>query len=132
MDKTIAVYVTNLSQFEYDGLIIGGWFQLPVSEEEVREKLQMEIGDRYEIEDWEAPFSLTKDGSIHDLNVLAVKVEEIQQEDMLPYLEELVGLGIFPSVEEGVDQLYLLTHSKEKPANLENAFELSDGTYFII
>lgn len=132
MDTTISVYITNLSQFEYDGLIIGGWFQLPVSEEEVREKLQMENGDHYEIEDWEAPFSLTNDGSLHDLNALALKIEENENEAMFPYLEELVDLGFFPTIEEGLDQLYLVTHSKEKPANLENAFELSDGTYFII
>ncbi|GEQ50240.1 antirestriction protein ArdA [Tetragenococcus koreensis] len=132
MDTTILVYVTNLSQFEYDGLIVGAWFQLPVPEEEVREKLQMETGDSYEIEDWEAPFTLTNDGSIHDLNRLAVKVEESGHYDMFPYIEELVDRGVFPSIEEGLEQLHNITHSEEKPLNLDNAFELSDGTYFII
>ena len=36
MDQTISVYVTNLSQFEDDSLLIGSWFTLPVSIEEVR------------------------------------------------------------------------------------------------
>ncbi len=43
MDNTIQVYVTNLSRFEYDGLIIAAWFTLPVSLDELREKLQLEV-----------------------------------------------------------------------------------------
>lgn len=58
MDQTISVYVTNLSQFEYDDLLIGSWFTRPVSIEEVREKLQLDGDESYEIEDWEAPFTL--------------------------------------------------------------------------
>lgn len=49
MDNTIQVYVTNLSRFEYDGLIIAAWFTLPVSLDELREKLQLETDESYEI-----------------------------------------------------------------------------------
>ncbi|WP_276532935.1 MULTISPECIES: antirestriction protein ArdA [Enterococcus] len=54
----MSVYVTNVSQFEDDGLLIGSWFTLPVSIEEVRETLQLDDDESYEIEDWEASFTL--------------------------------------------------------------------------
>ncbi len=37
MDHTIQVYVTNLSRYDYDGVIIAAWFTLPVSLDELRE-----------------------------------------------------------------------------------------------
>ena len=85
MDNTIQVYVTNLSRFEYDGLIIAAWFTLPVSLDELREKLQLETDESYEIEDWEAPFRLTDDGDILTLNRLALLIEENCHYDLFPY-----------------------------------------------
>lgn len=57
-DTSLAIYVTNLSQFEATDEMISCWFTLPVSMEEIREKLQMEKEATFEVEDWEAPFSL--------------------------------------------------------------------------
>lgn len=135
MDNTIKIYVTNLSQFEYDGLIIGSWFTLPVSLDELQEKLQMETADSYEIEDWEAPFRLTDDRDILTLNRLAFLVEENCHHDMFPYLDELIELGVFESPINGLKQLNQLTHLEEKPMDpeiLKEAFELSDGSYFMM
>ena len=135
MDHTIQVYITNLSQFEYDGLIIAAWFTLPVSLEELREKLQMETDDQYEIEDWEAPFRLEYDTDISDLNRLALLLEENNHYPLFPYLEELVEKDVFDSLEDGLNRLNQLTHSEEKPIDpkvLEEAIELSDGTYCIL
>lgn len=135
MDTTIKIYVTNLSRFEYDGLIIGSWFTLPVSLDELHEKLQLEINESYEIEDWEAPFRLSDDRDILTLNRLALLIEENSHYDMFPYLDKLVELGIFESHIDGLKRLNQLIHLEEKPTDtifLEDTFELSDGTYFTI
>lgn len=135
MDYTIQVYVTNLSQFEYDGLIIAAWFTLPVSIEELREKLQMESNDQYEIEDWGAPFRLEYDTDILGLNRLALLLEENSQYPLFPYLEELIEMDVFNSLEDGLIRLNQFTHLEEKSTNqeiLEKAIRLSDGTYCIL
>lgn len=134
MDQTISVYVTNLSQFEDDGLLIGSWFTLPVSMEEVREKLQLDDDESYEIEDWEAPFTLDQDKTIQALNQLALLLEENSQHPALPYLEELVTNGVFDSLLEGLENLHQIQHVMEKPINnhlLDRTYELSDGSYMI-
>ncbi|EKD8217484.1 antirestriction protein ArdA [Listeria innocua] len=135
MDDTIQVYVTNLSRFEDDGLIIAAWFTLPVSLDELREKLQLETDESYEIEDWEAPFRLTDDRDILTLNRLALLIEENSHYDLFPYLDELIDLDVFESHEDGLKRLNQFTHFEEKPTDpdfLEDTFELSDGTYFTI
>ncbi|ELP1222620.1 antirestriction protein ArdA [Listeria monocytogenes] len=135
MDPTIQIYVTNLSQFEQDQVSIGAWFQLPVSLEEVHKKLQMEPDDHYEIEDWEAPFRLLDDGEIQVLlNRLAILAEEKSDSTLFPYIEEIIELGVFESLEDGLIRLNELTYLEEKPIDqdlLARAYELSDGTCFI-
>lgn len=134
MNQTISVYVTNLSQFEYDGLLIGSWFTLPVSIEEVREKLQLYDDESYEIEDWEAPFTLDQDKTIQALNQLALLLEENSQHPALPYLEELVTNGVFDSLLEGLEKLHQIQHVIEKPINnhlMDRTYELSDGSHVI-
>lgn len=134
MNQTISVYVTNLSQFEYDGLLIGSWFTLPVSMEEVREKLQLDDDESYEIEDWEAPFTLDQDKTIQALNQLALLLEENSQHPALPYLEELVTNGVFDSLLEGLEKLHQIQHVIEKPINnhlMDRTYELSDGSHVI-
>ena len=135
MDRTIQVYVTNLSRYEYDGVIFAAWFTLPVSLDELREKLQLETDESYEIEDWEAPFRLMDDRDILTLNRLALLIEENSHYDLFPYLDELIDLDVFESHEDALKRLNQLTHLKEKPTDpdvLEDTFELSDGTYFTI
>ncbi len=135
MDRTIQVYVSNLSRYEYDGVIIAAWFTLPGSLDELREKLQLETDESYEIEDWEAPFRLMDDRDILTLNRLALLIEENSQNDLFPYLDELIDLDVFESHEDALKRLNQLTHFEEKPTDpdvLEDTFELSDGTYLII
>ena len=135
MDHTIQVYVSNLSRYEYDGVIIAAWFTLPVSLDELRENLQLETDESYEIEDWEAPFRLMDDRDILTLNRLALLIEENSQNDLFPYLDELIDLDVFESHEDALKRLNQLTHFEEKPTDpdvLEDTFELSDGTYLII
>lgn len=134
MEPVISVYITNLSQFEYDGLLIGSWFTLPVSIEEVREKLQLDDDESYEIEDWEAPFTLNQDRSFQSLNQLALLLEENSQHPALPYLEELVTNGVFDSLLEGLEKLHQIQHVIEKPINnhlMDRTYELSDGSHVI-
>jgi len=135
MGHTIQVYVSNLSRYEYDGVIIAAWFTLPVSLDELREKLQLETDESYEIEDWEAPFRLMDDRDILTLNRLALLIEENSHYDLFPYLDELIDLDVFESHEDALKRLNQLTHFEEKPTDpdvLEDTFELSDGTYLII
>ncbi|MGF1943724.1 antirestriction protein ArdA [Enterococcus casseliflavus] len=135
MDYSINVYITNLSQFEYDGLIIGSWFTLPTSIDEIREKLLMKDDDTYEVEDWEAPFRLDCDSDLFALNRLAELVEENHHYECFPYLEEFIDIGLFNSLEEGLENLKYIQHFKELPSHidvLDLVHELSDGTYFIV
>lgn len=135
MDRTIQVYVTNLSRYEYDGVIFAAWFTLPVSLDELREKLQLETDESYEIEDWEAPFRLMDDRDILTLNRLALLIKENSQNDLFSYLDELIDLDVFKSHEDALKRLNQLTHFEEKPTDpdvLEDTFELSDGTYFTV
>lgn len=134
MDQTISVYVTSLSQFEDDGLLISSWFTLPFSIEEVREKLQLEDDESYEIEDWESPFTLDQDKIIQALSQLALLLEENSQHPALPYLEELVTNGVFDSLLEGLENLNQIQQVTEKPVDnhlLERTYEMSDGSYMI-
>lgn len=102
--------------------------------EEVRKKLQLDDDESYEIEDWEAPFTLDQDKTIQALNQLALLLEENSQHPALPYLEELVTNGVFDSLLEGLVNLNQIQQVTEKPVDnqlLERTYEKSDGSYMI-
>uniref|UniRef100_UPI00403F291E antirestriction protein ArdA n=1 Tax=Candidatus Enterococcus willemsii TaxID=1857215 RepID=UPI00403F291E len=134
MDNVLQVYITNLSQFEYDELIIGAWFTLPVSADEIREKLLMTADDTFEIEDWVSPVYLTGDHDLTYLNQLALLIEENAHHPAFPYVDEMIELGLFDSLTECVAHCSTVQHVTEKPTDpvlLNQTYELYDGTYLI-
>lgn len=136
-DTSLAIYVTNLSHFEATGEIISRWFTLPVSMEEIREKLQMEKGAAFEVEDWEAPFALydVDDQNLNALNHLALLTEENCSYAAFPYLEELFLMGAFESLAEGLEHLREYKYLNECPTNSEEltrTYAMADGTFIVI
>ncbi len=136
-DTSFAIYVTNLNQFEATGEIISRWFTLPVSMEEIREKLQMEKGAAFEVEDWEAPFALyaVDDQNLSVLNRLALLTEENCSYAAFPYLEELFLMGVFESLADGLEHLKEYKHLKECPTDSEElarTYAMTDGTFIVI
>lgn len=136
-DTSLAIYVTNLSQFEATGEMISRWFTLPVSMEEIREKLQMEKGAAFEVEDWEAPFALyaVDDQNLSVLNHLALLTEENCSYAAFPYLEELFLMGAFESLAEGLEHLKEYKHLNERPTESEELariYAMADGTFIIV
>lgn len=137
MDNSLAIYVTNLGQFEATGEMISRWFTLPVSMEEIREKLQMEKEAAFEVEDWEAPFALydVDDQNLSVLNRLALLTEENCSYAAFPYLEELFLMGAFESLAEGLEHLKEYKHLNECPTNpeeLTRTYAMADGTFIVI
>lgn len=137
MDNRLAIYVTNLSRFEATGEIISHWFTLPVSMEEICEKLQLEKEATFEVEDWEAPFALyaVDDQNLSVLNHLALLTEENCSYAAFPYLEELFLMGAVESLAEGLEHLKEYKHLNERPTDSEElarTYAMADGTFIIV
>ncbi|MBK0036041.1 MULTISPECIES: antirestriction protein ArdA [unclassified Enterococcus] len=133
METTISVYISDLSRFEYDGLIVGKWFTLPVSESDVFNQLEMNADDSYEIEDWESPFRFYGRESLDELNQLAILIENAGNNQALFYLDELVEKGMISTIPEGLEKLTegKIQHFSETPLNnfLGIVYQMADGSF---
>lgn len=79
MEKTIRIYVANLHMYN-SGKMLGHWFELPVSKQQVFRALkigQEGFGEEYVILEYEAPFVICEYESIDKLNYYAEKLEEL-------------------------------------------------------
>lgn len=100
-DEKITVYVANLGRY-VEGVLQGGWLELPVGDEELNRFLKDTVGldDRYEeyaIHDYERTglvsafdIAIGEHSSLHDLNLLAQVVEARSGEDP-SVIEEVAG-----------------------------------------
>lgn len=100
-DEKITVYVANLGRYD-EGVLQGGWLELPVGDEELNRFLNDTVGldDRYEeyaIHDYERTglvsafdIAIGEHSSLHDLNLLAQVVESRSGEDS-SVIEEVAG-----------------------------------------
>jgi antirestriction protein len=100
----IKIWVGNLGKYN-EGELVGEWFDLPVSIEEITEVIG--INEEYEemfIADYEAPFSIGEYDSIENLNEIAEKMQGMD-EDEIKAVSELVDNGIVSDFFEGLDEL---------------------------
>jgi antirestriction protein len=79
----LRVYVANLGKYN-EGELCGAWLNLPASNKEIKEFLKNQVGlnsqyEEYSIHDYESDFSLGEYENLYDLNVLAVKLEQMNE-----------------------------------------------------
>jgi hypothetical protein len=77
----LRVYVANLGRYT-EGELVGGWINLPTSNQAIKTFLKDVVGlneqyEEYSIQDYESIFSIEEYVNIHDLNMLAVKLESM-------------------------------------------------------
>ncbi|MCL2359830.1 antirestriction protein ArdA [Candidatus Bathycorpusculum sp.] len=75
----LRVYIANLGRYN-QGELVGGWINLPASNQEIQTFLTEVVGldeqhEEYSVQDYESIFSLEEYVNIYDLNLLAVKLE---------------------------------------------------------
>ena len=90
----IRVYITNLAKYN-NGVLQGKWIDLPLDEDELQAELKEVLGTDEEIfiTDYEAPFKIDEYDSITDLNALAEKLEELDEDHDIPRFIYLVNDG---------------------------------------
>lgn len=96
-----SIYVVNLERY-HSGEASGAWFSLPVSEEEVRERLELSEGMEYAIHDYELPFEISEYERMEDLNAMYWGYED---SILGTGLEEVIGELVehYGSLEEVID-----------------------------
>ncbi|MCL2691316.1 MAG: antirestriction protein ArdA [Candidatus Bathyarchaeota archaeon] len=83
INPQIRVYVANLGRYN-EGKLMGDWLNLPTSNNEIDAFLKNKVGlnKQYEevtIHDFESDFNLCEYENLYDLNVLAVKLEQMSE-----------------------------------------------------
>jgi len=79
------VYVANLGKYN-EGELCGAWLNLPASNKEIKVFLKNQVGlncryEEYGIHDYESDFSFGEYENLYDLNVLAVKLEQMSEHE---------------------------------------------------
>ncbi|HGZ4935199.1 antirestriction protein ArdA [Enterococcus faecalis] len=93
------VYIANLGKYN-EGELVGAWFQPPIDEEEVAERIG--LNDEYEefaIHDYELPFDIDEHESIDRINELCESIMELEGSPIYEELKEIQNLW-FSSIEE--------------------------------
>jgi antirestriction protein len=105
----IRIYVANLAAYNA-GRLVGEWIDLPLSEDELREKIQSILdawndgfspSEEYAIHDYEAPFSIDEYDSPYKVNEWAERLSNISED------EEVINAIInhFSTVEEAIETI---------------------------
>ncbi|MDR0461327.1 MAG: antirestriction protein ArdA [Nitrososphaerota archaeon] len=81
----LKVYVANLSKY-VEGKLVGAWINLPTTNSQIETFLKNQVGlnARYEemaIHDYESDFTLDEYENIYDLNILAIKLEQMSENE---------------------------------------------------
>lgn len=93
------VYIANLGKCN-EGELVGAWFQPPIDEEEVAERIG--LNDEYEefaIHDYELPFDIDEYESIDRINELCEAIKELEGSPIYEELKEIQSMW-FSSIEE--------------------------------
>lgn len=93
------VYIANLEKCN-EGELVGAWFQPPIDEEEVAERIG--LNDEYEefaIHDYELPFDIDEYESIDRINELCEAIKELEGSPIYEELKEIQSMW-FSSIEE--------------------------------
>ncbi|MDR1993167.1 MAG: antirestriction protein ArdA [Nitrososphaerota archaeon] len=81
----LRVYVANLGKYN-EGELCGNWINLPTTNNEIKTFLKNQVGlnnryEEYSIQDYESDFNLGGYENIYDLNLLAVKLEQMSEHE---------------------------------------------------
>lgn len=95
----IELYIENPKKHK------GRWFELPVLWEVVQEKLELEDGQEYEINDYSAPLKLVNSEDFDYMNEVAEQFEEHESHEAIKYLDELIDAGFFSDLLEAFEQI---------------------------
>jgi hypothetical protein len=79
----IRVYVANLSKYTQCELV-GDWINLPTTNNQIEAFLKSQVGlnsqfEEYSIHDYESDFNHDENENLYDLNVLAIKLEQMTE-----------------------------------------------------
>lgn len=88
--EQIKIFVENISARNREDSIKGAWFNLPVKMDYLSQKLGLEKDDEYIIADYEAPFLISENKSIVQLNTLAQALGEVPKA-FITHMSELIG-----------------------------------------
>ena len=105
----IRIYVANLAAYNA-GFLVGEWIDLPLSDEELREKIQSILdawndgfspSEEWAIHDYEAPFEIGEYESPYKVNEWAERLSNISED------EEVINAIInhFSTVEEAIETI---------------------------
>ncbi|EHH9516723.1 antirestriction protein ArdA [Listeria monocytogenes] len=83
----------------------GRWFELPILWEVVQEKLELEDGQEYEINDYSAPIKLFNFEDFDYMNEVAEQMDEHAGHDAIKYLEELIDYGFYNDLLEAFEYI---------------------------
>lgn len=97
--SVINAYIVNLQTHR------GDWFLFPASLDKIRNSLQLEEDQDYEITDYEAPFNLHGYERLEALNEIAERLEENEKHPAFHYIGELVENGFFETTEDALDKI---------------------------
>jgi hypothetical protein len=81
----LKVYVANLSKYN-NGELFGDWLNLPATHNEIKAFLKTKVGlnsqcEEYGVHDYESDFSLCECENIYTLNMLAVVLEQMSENE---------------------------------------------------
>ncbi|MCL1977418.1 MAG: antirestriction protein ArdA [Candidatus Bathyarchaeota archaeon] len=85
INPQIRVYVANLSKY-VEGELVGEWLNLPATHNEIKNFLKNKVRlnkthEEYAIHDYESDFRFGEYENIYDLNLLAVKLEQMSENE---------------------------------------------------
>ena len=81
----LRVYVANLSKYN-QGELCGNWLNLPTSNNQIKTFLKHQVKlhspyEEYALHDYESDFNHTENENLYDLNILAIKLEQMRENE---------------------------------------------------
>jgi antirestriction protein len=105
----VRIYLTNLAQYNA-GRLIGQWFDLPLTEEELAIALKEVLGsdEEYFITDYSADFRIEEFENLSELNVFVKSLSELDEHDQekVIYLINCIGYKKQDAIERLDDVIY--------------------------
>ena len=105
----VRIYLTNLAQYTA-GRLIGKWFDLPLTEEELEIALKEVLGsdEEYFITDYEADFRIEEFENLSELNTFVESLSELDEHDQekVIYIINCIGYKRQDALEKIEDVIY--------------------------
>lgn len=126
------IYIANLSKY-VSGKLVGQWIELPIDEDDLRQKINDILGSDEEIaiHDYEnMPFDVSEYDNVFDINnfIRFIKETEIPEEVVLHMMENYSGTNKF-DITNYQEREFLILHDINDYSDL--AYELwSEVGYF--